>query len=176
MRSVCVSEEWARKYQEICEQRDLPYKPWISRLAVYIAEGRDLVAGVQVYDTTGPWLFFEHLVTNQTASPRLRLRAVDLLIREGLAMCRLFGKLPQVTVQTRGIKSLLKKHGFLDPYAQMMTCPLSNLELHDYQSETYQEPFESPTQPALRRQNPKASGATYHRIEEDGPPLRPDVD
>ncbi len=128
MRVVCVTDDWARKYLEMCEHRNLPYTPWLSRLAVYIAEGRELICGVQVYDTTGPFMFFEHLVTNETASPRERHKAVDMLIAEGLTMCRIFGKLPQVVVRHKGIDSLLRKHGFEMPGAFLMSCTISNVE------------------------------------------------
>jgi hypothetical protein len=128
MKVVCVTDEWARKYLEMCEHRGMTYQPWLSRLAVYVAEGKELICGVQVYDTTGPFMFFEHLVTNETASPRQRYEAVDLLIAEGLTMCRIFGKLPQVVVRHHGIKNLLRKHGFEMPGAFLMSCPLSNVE------------------------------------------------
>lgn len=128
MRVVCVTDEWARKYLEMCEHRGMTYKPWLSRTAVYIAEGRELVCGVQVYDTTGPFMFFEHLVTNETATARQRYEAVDMLIAEGLTMCRIFGKLPQVVVRHHGIKNLLRKHGFEMPGAFLMSCSISNVE------------------------------------------------
>lgn len=128
MRVVCVTNEWGRKYLEMCDHRGLTYVPWLSRTAVYIAEGQELVAGVQVYDTTGPFMFFEHLVTNETATPRQRYEAVDLLIAECLTMCRIFGKLPQVVVRHHGIKNLLRKHGLEMPGAFLMSCPISNVE------------------------------------------------
>lgn len=128
MKAVCVTDEWARKYLEMCEHRGLTYVPWLSRTAVYIAEGKELICGVQVYDTTGPFMFFEHLVTNETATPRQRYEAVDMLIAEGLTMCRIFGKLPQVVVRHSGIKNLLRKHGFEMPGAFLMSCPISNVE------------------------------------------------
>ena len=128
MRTVCVTDEWARKYLEMCDHRGMTYAPWLSRLAVYVAEGKELLCGVQVYDTTGPFMFFEHLVTNETATARQRYQAVDMLIAEGLTMCRIFGKLPQVVVRHKGIDSLLRKHGFEMPGAYLMTCPISNVE------------------------------------------------
>jgi hypothetical protein len=130
MKAVCVTDEWARKYLEMCEHRGMTYVPWLSRLAVYIAEGKELICGVQVYDTTGPFMFFEHLVTNETATARQRYQAVDMLIADGLTMCRIFGKLPQVMVRHRGIDSLLRKHGFQRDHAYAMTCALSNVEKH----------------------------------------------
>lgn len=130
MKAVCVTDEWARKYLEMCEHRGLTYIPWLSRLAVYVAEGKELICGVQVYDTTGPFMFFEHLVTNETAAARQRYQAVDMLIAEGLTMCRIFGKLPQVMIRHQGIDSLLRKHGFQRDHAYAMTCPLSNVEKH----------------------------------------------
>lgn len=135
MKAVCVSDAWSRKYLELCKARELPYTPWLSRLAVYIVEGDTLLCGVQVYDTTGPFLFFEHLVTNPAVSARVRYAAAYLLIEEGMHMCRVFGKYPQVVVRHGGIKSLLEKHGFFHPKTIVMTCELSNLEKHD------EEPF-----------------------------------
>ena len=65
MRIVCVSDDWSRKYLELCKAREMTYIPWLSRLAVFVVEGDVLLCGVQVYDTTGPFLFFEHLVTDK---------------------------------------------------------------------------------------------------------------
>jgi hypothetical protein len=131
MKTVCVTDEWSRKYLELCEARELAYKPWLSRMAVYVVEKGTMVCGVQVYDTTGPFLFFEHLVTNPDVSPRERYAAVSFLIEEGMNMCRMFGKYPQVVVRHGGIKNLLKKHGFFHPGTILMTCELSNLEKND---------------------------------------------
>lgn len=131
MRSVCVSDDWSRKYLALCKARELTYVPWLSRMAVYIVEGETMLCGVQVYDTTGPFLFFEHLVTNPDVSPRVRYAAAYLLIEEGMNMCRMFGKYPQVVVRHVGIKNLLKRHGFFHPGTILMTCELSNLEKHD---------------------------------------------
>ena len=137
MRIVCVSDDWSRKYLKLCKAREMTYTPWLSRLAVYVVEGDVMLCGVQVYDTTGPFLFFEHLVTNPAVSPRLRYAASDLLIEEGMNMCRMFGKYPQVVVRHGGIKNLLKKHGFFHPGTILMTCDLSNLEKHDYEKPIY---------------------------------------
>jgi hypothetical protein len=112
----------------------MTYIPWLSRLAVYVVEGDVMLCGVQVYDTTGPFLFFEHLVTNPAVSPRFRYAAADLLIEEGMNMCRMFGKYPQVVVRHGGIKNLLKKHGFFHPGTILMTCEMSNLEKNDEDS------------------------------------------
>lgn len=131
MRQVCVSDDWSRKYLELCKVRELTYVPWLSRLAVFIVEGDTLLCGVQVYDTTGPFLFFEHLVTNPSIPHKQRHKAADLLIREGMNMCRMFGKYPQVVVRHGGIKKLLMRHGFFHPGTILMTCELSNLEKHD---------------------------------------------
>lgn len=133
MRLVCLTDEWLRKYNEICEQRGLDYKVWPSRLAVMVAEGRDLVAGVMAYDTTGPFILFEHLVTNETASLKTRYRASDMLVGECVRLCRLMNKIPFVTVRHAGVKKILEKHGLVAPGAYMMTCHYSNLETHDYE-------------------------------------------
>lgn len=133
MRLVCGTPEWISKYSELCKDRQLGYEPWPSRLTVFIAEGKELVAGVMVYDTTGPFLFFEHLVTNPEAPLKLRFRAVNLLVEECLSMCRHLGKLPQVMVQHAGIKRILEKHGLVAPGAFCMTCHFANLETNDQQ-------------------------------------------
>jgi hypothetical protein len=143
MRLVCGTPDWMRKYSELCGDRQLGYEPWPSRLTVFIAEGKELVAGVMVYDTTGPFLFFEHLVTNETASLRARYRAVNLLVEECLSMCRHLGKLPQVMVQHVGIKRILEKHGLVAPGAFCMTCHFANLE----KSNDQQEPFAAAKHP-----------------------------
>jgi hypothetical protein len=131
MRLVCATNDWMRKYTELCEDRGLGFEPWPSRLSVMVAEGKELVAGVMVYDSTGPFLFFEHLVTNETASLRQRYHAADILVGECVRMCRLMGKVPMVQVRHKGIKRILEKHGLVAPGAFFMTCHFSNLETHD---------------------------------------------
>jgi hypothetical protein len=131
MRLVSATADWLSKYQELAKDRKLGYEPWPSRLAVMVAEGQDLVAGVMVYDSSGMFLFFEHLLTNETASLRQRYEAVDLLVGECIHMCRIFGKIPQVVVRHNGIKRILEKHGLFGYSAQVMTCSFGNLEKHE---------------------------------------------
>lgn len=133
MRLVCVSEHWVRKYQELCVARDIGYIPWSSRLALFVAHGDDLVAGVMVYDTTGPFLFFEHLVTNPAFLPRTRWMAVDMMAGEMMTMCRHAGKLPQVIVRHRGILQILKRYGLRETGAVSLTCEIKDLETHEYE-------------------------------------------
>lgn len=140
MRLVCATEEWLGKYQDLAFQRGLGFKPWPSRIALLVAEGRELVAGVMVYDSTGPFLFFEHLLTNETAPPRTRWAAVSLMAEEMMTMCRHFGKVPQVTVRHKGIKKILERVGLVWPGAVVMTCGFDRLETNDYQK----LPFFSP--------------------------------
>ncbi len=133
MRLVCATPEWMSKYDDIWSNRQMGYQYWPSRLALMVAEGRELVAGVMVYDSTGPFLFFEHLVTNETAPLRTRYAAVDLLAEESLRMCRMMGKVPQITVRYRGLQRILEKHGYVAPGAIVMTCHFGQLETHDYE-------------------------------------------
>jgi len=133
MRLVSATEEWVRKYLELAQDRNLPFTIWPSRMALLVAEGKDLVAGVMVYDSTGPFLFFEHLVTNETASYRIRHRAVSLMAGEMMNMCRLMGKVPQVAVKHRGVMKILERVGLRMPGAFMMTCGFNQLEKNDYE-------------------------------------------
>jgi hypothetical protein len=138
MRLVCGTEEWHRKYEDLCYQRRLGFKPWPSRMALFAAEGRDLVAGAMVYDSTGPFIFFEHLVTNETAPARVRWAAVYLLAQEMMHMCRMMGKVPQVTVQHKGIAKILRRVGLVAPGALVMTCGFDALESRDdRETQTY---------------------------------------
>lgn len=172
MRLVCANEEWLGKYEDLCFQRDLPFKPWPSRLALLAAYGSGLVAGVMVYDSSGPFLHFQHLVTNETAPLKTRWAAVDLMASEILTLCRHMNKLPMVLVSHKGIAKILKRHGLQDSKATNFSCHYSQLEKHDYEvPEAVQVAFEPATQPALRRQNPKAPRAVHHRGQEDNPPL-----
>lgn len=141
MRLVCATEEWVRKYLELAEDRKLPFTIWPSRMALLVAEGKDLVAGVMVYDSTGPFLFFEHLVTNETASYRTRHRAVSLMADELINMCRLMGKVPQVAVKHRGLEKILERVGLRKPGAFMMTCAFNQLEKHDYERSPQENPL-----------------------------------
>jgi hypothetical protein len=133
MRIVCATPDWLGKYKDIWDQHRLGYDFWPSRLTVFVAEGSELVAGVLAYDTSGPFLVFEHLVTNETASLRQRYQAADILVGECVRMCRLMGKFPMVQVRHKGIKRILEKHGLVAPGAFFMTCNFSNLETHDYE-------------------------------------------
>jgi hypothetical protein len=140
MRLVCATEEWLRKYLALAEDRKLPFTIWPSRMALLVAEGKDLVAGVMVYDSTGPFIFFEHLVTNETATHRQRHRAVSMMADELMNMCRLLGKVPQVAVKHRGLQRILERVGLQMPGAFMMTCAFNQLERHDYETHDYQDP------------------------------------
>ena len=131
MKLVCASEEWLGKYQDLCFQRGLGFKPWPSRLALLAVEGRELIAGAMVYDSSGPFLFFEHLVTNETAPARWRWAAVSMMAAEITNMCRILGKVPQVSVRHRGIKRILERAGLATQGAIVMTCGFEQLEKHD---------------------------------------------
>lgn len=172
MRLVCANEEWLGKYQDLCFQRDLPFKPWPSRLALLAAYGPDLVAGVMVYDSSGPFLHFQHLVTNETAPLKTRWAAVDLMASEILVLCRHLNKLPMVLVSHKGIARILRRHGLQDSRATNYSCHYSQLEKHDYESQ--KEPLTSPQSPRSLS-NPASPRTTDHRVPEDGPPLRPPV-
>lgn len=134
MKLVCATEQWLGKYQDLAFRRGLGFKPWPSRMAILVADGMELVAGVMVYDSTGPFLFFEHLITNETAPPRMRWAAVSMMAVEMMEMCRHFGKVPQVTVRHKGIKKILERVGLVWPGAGVMTCGFDKLEKHDYES------------------------------------------
>ncbi len=137
MRLVCATEQWLGKYQELARARNLGFQPWPSRMAILAVDGQDLLAGVMVYDSTGPFLFFEHLITNPDVSPRARWAAVSSMAEEMMSMCRHFGKVPQVTVRHKGIKRILERVGLVWPGAGVMTCGFDQLETHDYQKLPY---------------------------------------
>lgn len=132
MRLVCTTEPWLDKYKDLCFQR-AGFKPWPSRLGLLVADRDELIAGVMAYDTSGPFIFFEHLVTNETAPARMRWNAVEMMAGEILPMCRMVGKLPQVLVRHKGIERILKRHGLQSTTAVAFSCPFSNLEKHDYE-------------------------------------------
>ena len=145
MRLVCCTEEWFCKYQDLCFQRNIGFKPWPSRLAILAAEGPELVAGAMVYDSTGPFLFFEHLVTNETAPLRVRWEAVYLMAEQMMTMCRMLGKVPQVTVRHRGIKRVLERVGLVAPGAYVMTCSFDALETQDERGKEATQQAHPPT-------------------------------
>jgi hypothetical protein len=126
MRLVCVTQRWWDKYVEICEHRKVPY-PWATKTALFAAEGDDLVAGVLIFDTTGPHLFFEHLVTNETATLKQRHEAVTMMAKEMMSYSRTVGKIPHIIVRHKGIERVLKKVGLVSSGAWSMTCPLEAL-------------------------------------------------
>lgn len=133
MRLVCATAEWVNKYAQLCDDRQLGISVWPSRLCLLVADGKELVAGVMVYDTSGPFLFFEHLVTNETASLRQRHKAVEMMAGEMVSMCRHLAKVPMVLVRHQGLKRILKRYGLNSPGAEVMTCPFYALEKHDYE-------------------------------------------
>ena len=130
MRLVCVTQEWWGKYLEVLFHRKAP-EPWPTRTMLLVAEGTELVAGVCIYDTTGPHIFFEHLVTNETASGRMRSQAVKMMAKEMVSYARTVGKIPHVLVHHKGIERILKSVGLVPSGAWSMTCPLSLLEGKD---------------------------------------------
>lgn len=145
MRLVCGTEQWMGKYQELGRKRNIGFQPWPSRLTLFVADGQDLVAGVMVYDSTGPFLFFEHLITNPDLPGRLRLAAVKLMAVQMIEMCRHFGKVPQITVRHKGIIRILESVGLVWPGAGVMTCSFEALERPDEQIA-----FPSPQRPGHR--------------------------
>lgn len=160
MRLVCASEEWLGKYQDLCFQRGMAFRPWPSRLALLVAEGKELTAGVMVYDSTGPFLFFEHLVTNGTAPARNRWAAVSLMAEEMMSMCRHLGKVPQVAVRHKGIKRILKNAGLQDIGATVMTCGFNQLETNDYQKLPFFAPQHSNRSSRAASTEPSPPGDT----------------
>jgi hypothetical protein len=130
MRLVCVTREWWSKYCEALFHRGAP-EPWPTKTMLLVAEGSELVAGVCIYDTTGPHVFFEHLVTNETATGRMRSQAVKMMAKEMVSYARTVGKIPHVLVHHKGIERILKSVGLVPSGAWSMTCPLSLLEGKD---------------------------------------------
>jgi len=126
MRLVCVTQRWWDKYAEICEHRKVPLS-WFTKTALFVAEGEELVAGVLIYDTTGPYLFFEHLVTNETATLRQRHKAVKMMAEQVVPYCRTVGKYPMIMVRHKGITAVLKGIGMVSAQASGMTYPMEKL-------------------------------------------------
>jgi hypothetical protein len=127
MKLVCPTEPWMSKYKDLYFQRT-GQEVWPSRLALLAVEGQDLIAGVMVYDTSGPFLFFEHLVTNETAPLRVRWEGVDLMASEIRAMCRMVGKLPFLLIRHRGIERIIRRYGLQSTGAVAFSCAFSDLE------------------------------------------------
>lgn len=126
MRLVCITQHWWDKYAEIHQHRET-ICPGPHRTGLFVAEGDELVAGVLIYDTNGPHLFFEHLVTNETASPRKRYEAVKMMAKEMISYSRTVGKVPHIIVRHKGIERILKKVGLVEYGAKAMTIPLEKL-------------------------------------------------
>lgn len=139
MRLVSATEEWIRKYLELAELRQLGFRPWPSRLALLVAHGDDLVAGVMVYDSTGPFLFYEHLITSPLLPARQRWEAVTMMAEEMISFCRHFGKVPQIAVNHRSLKKILSRVG-LQAASVLMTCGVNQLETHDYERKEDRHP------------------------------------
>ncbi len=93
-----------------------------------VGSGSELVAGVLSYDTTGPHVFFEHLVTNQTAGIKLRHQAVRMMAEEMVRYCRTSGKIPHVLVRHLGIANILASVGLQPSGAWSMTCKVEDLD------------------------------------------------
>lgn len=121
MKLVSISDYWWGKYQELCEYRKAPV-PWPVRTCLFVAEGKELVAGVLIYDTNGPHVFFEHLVTNETASLKARHEAVWMMAEEMVRHCRTIGKIPHILVAHKGIERVLSRVGLKRSGAWSITC------------------------------------------------------
>lgn len=169
MKLVCATEYWVRKYLELAREREVPFDPWPSRMALLVVEGDELIAGVMVYDSTGPFLFFEHLVTNETATHRQRHRAVSLMAEELMSMCRHFGKVPQVGVKHRGLKRILERAGLKMPGSFMMTCAFNHLDQNDNEIvNNYQDSFPHASDFARSRRRAEATIPAPALCEADG--------
>jgi hypothetical protein len=103
-----ILQQWQLAFRQY--GRQTPAIPH-SGLAVCTAQGVFL-AGVGLYDTTGPWMLGEHLVTNPMASARLKHRAVLALGYAALAHCTAAKKVPLVLARSRGIALTLLRLGF----------------------------------------------------------------
>jgi len=125
MRLVCVTPHWWNKYVEVCEHRRAPVG-YPTKAGLFVADRDELVAGVLIYDTNGPHLFFEHLVTNQTATLRQRHEAVTMMAKEMLPYCRTMGKFPHIAVRHKGIQRILESVGMV-AVAKHLTHPMTEM-------------------------------------------------
>lgn len=122
-----MTEYWWSKYAECLEHRNSPV-PWPHKRAIMVAEGTELLAGALIYDTDGPHLFAEHLVTNQTATLRSRHLAVALMAQELVRYARTVGKLPHVLVRHKGIEKILRSVGMVPSGAWSLTMGMDKLD------------------------------------------------
>lgn len=102
-----VLQQWAMSFQHHGTRAPQPPR---SGLAVCLPSGLFL-AGVGIYDTTGPWVLCEHLSTNPMAPARVKHRAVLALGYACLAHCNALGKKPLVLVRSTGIARTLMRLG-----------------------------------------------------------------
>ena len=120
------------KYRELLTQRGISFSPWPSRMALFVAEGPFLVAGVMAYDTTGPYIIFEHLVTNEAFGLKERHRAVMSIGVRIMSLCRHLGKVPHMTVRSLAMKAMLGRLGLSRVRgAELMSCDYEGLEHHE---------------------------------------------
>lgn len=167
MRLVSVSEAWWVKYVDICFHRKYT-APWPTRTMFLVAEGDELVSGVCIYDTAGPHVFFEHLVTNETAPLRLRHAAVKLMAKEMISYARTVGKIPHILVRLKGIERILRSVGLVPSGLQSFTCPIETLEGKN------EHPFHSAKHPRSQPNSAHAVQAS-EGDPEDGSGVRPEV-
>lgn len=100
-------------YAEFWKRRGKPV-PNVSRAAVWVVSGEELIIGVSVFTTDGPYLLVEGFATNPDAPATLRHAATEL----GLEHLRALGTILSKTVimlpshEARGVEKVAERLGF----------------------------------------------------------------
>lgn len=69
MKTLFYSYENWKLYEGLCLARGLVVPPYPTELVLVVSDQGDALAGACLYETEGPWVMGEHLVTSATADP-----------------------------------------------------------------------------------------------------------
>lgn len=115
------TDETYRRYQAMFAAHAAEQPP-PSEDVIFVGYGSELVCGVSLYPTAGPYLFAEHLATNPRAPLRMRHRAVVLLLRALRAYSAMRSKYPMVVIRHRSLIRMLTREGFAHQAAVLMSA------------------------------------------------------
>lgn len=111
MKAVPLTEERFATYASWWQARGLPV-PIPGARAILLDQNGELVSGMMLYSTDGPYTFFEHFAVSPKAPPGLAHRALSMTLAIAEGLCAMEAKVPLVMAGKKGIVSLLERTGY----------------------------------------------------------------
>jgi hypothetical protein len=97
---------WTKQLAAIKGMPDVP-----PEVGIAVKHRSELAAGVVIYNTTGPFIIFEHLFTMGMRSPRVRHRAVETVVLSCAAYCTAHGKQGITLNRLKGMRLMFERLG-----------------------------------------------------------------